>query len=155
MCASMNSLTMSSASWPHVMVIGAGFCGLAAAYELGKHGVRTPVLECDNSVGGLASGSLVGGTPLEKFYHHWFTNGGHVMRLIEELGRVDQVLIRPSRTGMYYTHNFFKLSIPVDPLRFSPLPLFDRARLGLLALRAPRVQDWCRLKDRTAAGIGR
>ena len=30
---------------PHVVVIGAGFCGLAAAYELGRHGIRATVLE--------------------------------------------------------------------------------------------------------------
>jgi len=34
-------------SRPHVVVIGGGFCGLAAAYELGKHGVRATVLERD------------------------------------------------------------------------------------------------------------
>ena len=141
----------SSPAQPHVVVIGAGFCGLAAAYELGKCGVRTTVLECDDNVGGLAGGFLVGGTRLEKFYHHWFTNDVHVMRLIEELGQADRVLLRPSRTGMYYAHNFFKLSTPVDLLRFSPLPLLDRVRLGLLALRARRVQDWRSLEDRTAA----
>ena len=147
----MNSRATSTASRPHVVVIGAGFCGLAAAYEFGKHGVRTTVLECDDNVGGLAGGFLVGETRLEKFYHHWFTNDVHVMRLIEELGQADRVLLRPSRTGMYYAHNFFKLSTPVDLLRFSPLPLRDRVRLGLLALRARRVQDWRSLEDRTAA----
>ena len=147
----MSSRAMSTSFRPHVVVIGAGFCGLAAAYELGKHGVRATVLECDDDVGGLAGSFLVGGTRLEKFYHHWFTNDVHVMRLIEELEQTDQVLRRPSRTGMYYAHDFFKLSTPVDLLRFSPLPLRDRVRLGLLALRARRVQDWRSLEDRTAA----
>ena len=147
----MNNRAKSTPSRPHVVVIGAGFCGLAAAYELGKHGVRATVLECDDSVGGLAGSFQVGGTRLEKFYHHWFTNDVHVMRLIEELGQADRVLRRPSRTGMYYAHNFFKLSTPGDLLRFSPLSLRDRIRLGLLALRARRVQDWRSLEDRTAA----
>ena len=147
----MSSRAMSTSFRPHVVVIGAGFCGLAAAYELGKRGVRPTVLECDDNVGGLAGSFLVGGTRLEKFYHHWFTNDVHVMRLIEELEQTDRVLRRPSRTGMYYAHDFFKLSTPVDLLRFSPLPLRDRVRLGLLALRARRVQDWRSLEDRTAA----
>ena len=147
----MSSRAMSTSFRLHVVVIGAGFCSLAAAYELGKHGVRTTVLECDDDVGGLAGSFLVGGTRLEKFYHHWFTNDVHVMRLIEELEQTDRVLRRPSRTGMYYAHDFFKLSTPVDLLRFSPLPLRDRVRLGLLALRARRVQDWRSLEDRTAA----
>ena len=142
---------MAGTRQPHVVVIGAGFCGLAAAYELGKHGIRTTVLERDAEIGGLAGSFWVNGTRLEKFYHHWFTNDVHVMQLIEELGKQDQILLRQTRTGMYYTNNFFKLSTPFDLLRFSPLPFFDRIRLGLLALSARRVTDWRSLENRTAA----
>ena len=142
---------MSKDSRPHVVVIGAGFCGLAAAYELGRQGIRITVLECDDNVGGLAGSFPVGGTRLEKFYHHWFTSDVHILRLTEELERTDRILLRPTRTGMYYAHNFFKLSTPLDILRFSPLSLLDRIRFGLLALRARRVKDWRSLEDRTAA----
>jgi protoporphyrinogen oxidase len=137
-------------SQPHVVVIGAGFCGLAAAYELGKHGIRVTVFESDAEIGGLAGSFQVNGVQLEKFYHHWFTNDIYVMELIKELGKQDQVLLRPTRTGMYFTNNFYKLSTPLDLLRFSPLPFFDRIRLGLLALRARRVKDWRALENQTA-----
>ena len=142
---------MSDNLRPHVAVIGGGFCGLAAAYELGKCGIRATVLERDGELGGLAGSFTVGGTRLEKFYHHWFTSDVHVMQLVEELGQSDRVLLRPTRTGSYYAHNFFKLSTPLDLLRFSPLPFFSRIRLGLLALRARRVRNWRVLEDRTAA----
>lgn len=52
---------------------------------------------------------------------------------------------------MRYANNFFKLSAPLDLLRFSPLPFLDRIRLGLPALRARRVKDWRVLENRTAA----
>ena len=132
-------------------VIGAGFCGLAAAYELGRHGIRATVLERDDGIGGLAGSFDVAGVRLEKFYHHWFTSDAHVMALIRELGRQDEVLLRPTRTGMYFGHRFYRLSSPLDLLRFSPLPLADRLRLGLLALRARRVRDWRALEGLTAA----
>ena len=74
-------------SRPQVAVIGGGFCGLAAAYELGRRGIRAAVLEADPEVGGLAGSFPAGGARLEKFYHHWFTSDVHVMRLIEELAR--------------------------------------------------------------------
>ena len=147
----MSSRTTAGSSRPHVVVIGGGFCGLAAAYELGRRGVRATVLERDAEIGGLAGSFPAGGARLEKFYHHWFTHDVHVMNLIAELGRSGQVLTRPTRTGAYYAHDFFKLSTPVDLLRFSPLPFLDRLRLGLLALRARRVKDWRALEDRTAA----
>jgi protoporphyrinogen oxidase len=142
---------MPSPTSPHVVVIGAGFCGLAAAYELGKHGFRTTVLESDSDIGGLAGSFDVNGVRLEKFYHHWFTSDVHVMELIAELGRQDEVRRRPTRTGIYYASQFFKLSSPLDLLRFSPLAFHDRIRLGLLAVRARRVTDWQALENRTAS----
>jgi len=140
-----------AAGVPHVAVIGGGFCGLAAAYELGKRGVRATVLEADAEVGGLAGGFRTAAGRLEKFYHHWFASDVHIMRLIDELGLAERVLMRPSRTGMYYAGNIFKLSNPVDLLRFAPLPVLSRLRLGLFALWARRLKDWRRLDDRAAA----
>lgn len=136
---------------PHVVVIGAGYCGLATAYELGRLGVRATVLEQEAGVGGLAGSFAVGDTRLEKFYHHWFNHDTDVMRLIDELGLTAQLQLLASRTGTYYANTFFKLSKPLDLLRFQPLPFVDRVRLGLFALYTRRVRDWRRLENRTAA----
>ena len=141
----------AASSAPRAAVIGGGFCGLAAAYELVRRGVHVTLFEQDAEVGGLAGSFPAGGTRLEKFYHHWFTNDVHVMELVAELGQTDHVVTRPTATGSYLAHNFFKLSTPIDLLRFTPLPFLDRIRLGLLALRARRVRNWNALEDRTAA----
>jgi protoporphyrinogen oxidase len=125
--------------------------GAPAGRSAGRRGLRATVLEQDTALGGLAGSFAVGGEQLEKFYHHWFTNDRHVMDLIDDLGAADQVLLRPTRTGMYYANRFHKLSTPLDLLRFSALPFADRIRLGLLALRARRVQDWQTLEQRTAS----
>jgi protoporphyrinogen oxidase len=140
----------SLATRPRVVVIGGGFTGLTAAYELARQGVDVTVLEADPEVGGLAGTFDVNGERLEKFYHHWFTNDRHVNELVAELGTEDQVLYRPTRTGRYYANNFFRLSTPADVLRFTPLSFIDRIRLGLLALRARRVKHWKELEDLTA-----
>lgn len=136
---------------PHVAIIGAGFCGLAAGYELSRRGVRVTILERDPEIGGLAGSFLVNGVRLEKFYHHWFTNDVHVLELIEELGLQEHILMRHGRTGMYFANNFFKLSTPLDLLRFAPLSLVDRLRLGLLTIRARYVKDWHHLEKLSAA----
>lgn len=134
----------------HVTIVGGGFTGLSAAYELAKVGIKVTVLEADGEIGGLASAFDVGGEKLDRFYHHWFTNDLEVMQLIEELGLQSQVQIHPTNTGVYYANNFFKLSTPLDLLRFTPLSFLDRIRLGLLALRARKVQDWMTLESQTA-----
>lgn len=138
------------ASHVDVAIVGGGFTGLAAAYELGRKGLRVAVLEADDEVGGLAAAFMVAGQKLDRFYHHWFTNDAEVMGLIDELGLNDHVEISPTNTGMYYANHFFKLSTPWDLLRFTPLSFFDRIRLGLLALRARRVRNWRELENKTA-----
>lgn len=133
-----------------VTIVGAGFTGLCAAYELAKQGVAVTVLEAEAEIGGLAGAFEVEGVKLDMFYHHWFTNDLEVMALISELGLNDQVEINPTNTGVYYANNFFKLSTPWDLLNFTPLSLWDRIRLGFLALRARRVKDWMVLEGKTA-----
>lgn len=134
-----------------VVVVGGGFCGLSAAYDLAKQGVKVTLLEADPEVGGLAGCFDAGGTRLEKFYHHWFTSDLEIIALIEELGQQDRVVYRPSNTGMYFANEIYRLSSPLDLLRFAPLPVLDRIRLGVLALRARRVKDWRALESRSAA----
>src|SRR5215204_2106628 len=141
---------MNARNTQHVVVIGAGFAGLSAAWELSQRGMRVTVCEADEEVGGLAGSFDVGGTRLEKFYHHWFTSDTHVVDLVSELGHSDRVLHRATRTGMYYAHRFFRLSTPMDVLRFTPLSPWARVRLGLLALRARRVRHWKELEGLTA-----
>ena len=124
------------------VIIGGGFTGLSAAFELARAGVAVTILEADDGLGGLGGGFKVADTTLERFYHHWFRSDTHIIDLIGELGAADRVLFRPTRTGMYFANAFYRLSTPVDVLRFTPLGLVDRVRLGLLVLKVRRIQDW-------------
>jgi len=137
-------------SAPHVVVIGGGFSGLSAAFELINRGRRVTIVEADRQLGGLAGSFDVGEQRLEKFYHHWFTSDDHVMALVSELRLQGNVVLRPSSTGMYYANRIFRLSSPIDVLRFTPLSFFNRIRLGLLVLQARRVKDWRSLEALTA-----
>ena len=141
---------MSLSHKTRVTIVGGGFSGLSAAYELVKKGIAVTILEAEPEIAGLAAAFNVGGEKLDRFYHHWFTNDMEVMQLIDELGLNERVEINPTNTGVYYANNFFKLSTPWDLLNFSPLAFTDRIRLGLLALRARRVKNWMELEGKTA-----
>jgi len=134
----------------HTAIVGGGFSGLATAYALARQGKRVLVLERDSELGGLAGGFTVGNEVLEKFYHHWFNNDVEIFKLIEELGANDKILLRPTRTGMYYAKQFFRLSTPMDLLRFKALPFIDRIRLGVAVLRARSIKDWRQLEHLSA-----
>ncbi|QNK75204.1 NAD(P)/FAD-dependent oxidoreductase [Variovorax sp. PAMC28562] len=126
-----------------VVIVGGGFTGLTAAYCLAKAGKSVKVIEADSTPGGLAGTfEFSDGVTLEKFYHHWFNNDVFVPELVKELGMEGDVITLPSRTGMYFNGRMWKLSTPMDLLRFKALPLIDRFRLGFLVLQVRRVKDW-------------
>lgn len=135
---------------PSINIVGAGFTGLSLGYYLSKAGWDVTIFERDHEPGGLAGSFKVEGEYLEKFYHHWFTNDVHIMDLIRELKREDRILTRETRTGMYYATNFFKLSSPLDLLKFKPLNFINRIRLGFVVLAVRSVRNWKKLESITA-----
>ncbi len=137
---------MSKSSY-RVGIIGAGISGLSAAWELAQNGMDVTVFERDKTSGGLAGCFDIGGTTLEKFYHHLYNKDHDLIRLIREVGLEDHLVFAPSVTGCFYVNRIYRLSSPVDLLKYKPLPFIDRLRLGFLALRARMVKDWKTLDD--------
>lgn len=133
-----------------VAIVGAGFTGLAAAFDLSRRGFKVTIVEQAKEPGGLAGSFVVGGQRLEKFYHHWFTSDQHMLDLVKELGREHDVIWHATNTGMYYAHRIFRLSTPKDVLAFSPLSFANRLRLGYLAVAARQVKNWRSLENYTA-----
>lgn len=130
-----------------VVIVGAGFTGLTAAFALAKQGKKVMVVEADHSPGGLAGTfEFSDGVKLEKFYHHWFNNDKYVPELVNELGMEGDVLLLPTQTGMYFNGRMWKLSTPLDLLRFKALSFIDRIRLGLLVLKVRRIKDWSKIE---------
>jgi protoporphyrinogen oxidase len=126
-----------------VVIVGGGFTGLTAAYVLSKQGKSVRIIESDATAGGLAGTfEFSDGVKLEKFYHHWFNNDVYVPELVKELGMEGDVITLPTRTGMYFNGRMWKLSTPMDLLRFTALSFVDRIRLGLLVLQVRRIKDW-------------
>jgi protoporphyrinogen oxidase len=126
-----------------VVIVGGGFTGLTAAYVLAKQGKSVQVIEADSTPGGLAGiFEFDDGVRVEKFYHHWFNNDVFVPELVKELGLEGDVILLPTRTGMYFNGRMWKLSTPLDLLRFKALSFVDRIRLGLLVFQVRKIKDW-------------
>lgn len=126
-----------------VAIVGAGYTGLAAAYRLAKKGAKVHVVEADDEPGGLAGTfAFNDGLRIEKFYHHWFNHDTYVTELVRELGCEDGIRVKSSRNGMYFNGRLWRLTTPLDLLRFTALPLYDRIRLGLMVFRVRNIKDW-------------
>ena len=131
-------------------IIGAGAAGLAAALDLSSGGHKVVVYESAPFIGGQASTVQVGGGPLERGYHHLFTNDSAIIGLMAELGIGDRLKWYPSKVGTYISGKVYKTTTPLDLLRLGALPFKDRIKLGLFALRVKRIKDWRSLESQTA-----
>src|SRR5687768_856624 len=87
---------------PEVVIIGAGPAGLTAAYELGKRGVTTTVLEADGVVGGISRTVQRDGWRFDIGGHRFFTKVSAVERLWHEILPDEDFLLRPRMSRIYY-----------------------------------------------------
>ena len=111
-------------------VLGAGSLGLTVAYRLAQQGFSVTVIERERQPGGLAAGFPVGNTHLEKFYHHLFRTDREIIALIQELGLGKELLWLRPKTSVLLGGRTYQLDSATSVLRFSPLGLPDRLRLG-------------------------
>ncbi|UCH87076.1 MAG: NAD(P)/FAD-dependent oxidoreductase [Dehalococcoidia bacterium] len=125
-----------------VGIIGGGLAGLTAAYRLCQRGFQVHLLEAEPDLGGLVGTFEIGGGRIEQFYHHIFSNDAFVMALLDELGLADRLDWRQSKVGIFYDGRVYDFVTPLDLLRFTPISLIDRLRLGLVGLRLRRQKNW-------------
>jgi protoporphyrinogen oxidase len=128
-----------------IAIIGAGFGGMAAAYDLRKAGHDVTIYESADFVGGLASGFKEPHWKwsVEKFYHHWFASDKYMLGLIDELGMRDKVLFPRPLTVMYYKGKFYPFDSPLKMALFPGLGFgIDKIRFGLVGLYLRLTNNW-------------
>ena len=127
-------------------MIGAGVAGLTAAHRLSKIGHVCDVYERWPGLGGQAATLEVGGgVRIERYYHHLFMTDRHIQALYRELGLPDELEWRPSSVAMFSDGSTHPFTTPLDLLRYPPLSLASRLRMGaavLLLQRRHRVEPF-------------
>ena len=137
-----------------VGIIGGGMAGLAAAHELTKQGHFAEVFEQSDFLGGQASTFEVSGGRLERGYHHLFTSDTDIADLIEELGLGHKLAWLESSVGFYldkgHGGNIWNFATPKDLLRFKPLSLLSRLKVGFWTLVLKNTQNHQKFEKITA-----
>ena len=136
-----------------IAIIGAGFGGMAAAYDLRKAGHDITIYESANYVGGLASGFKEPhwDWSVEKFYHHWFQSDSEMLGLIKELGWEDKVIFPRPLTVMYHQGKFYPFDSILRALLFPGLGFgLDKIRFGFVGLFLRLTNNWRALEKVTA-----
>ena len=136
-----------------IAIIGAGYAGMSAAYDLIKSGHEVVIYEAVDYVGGLASGFKEPhwDWSVEKFYHHWFQSDASMLGLFEELGWMDKVIFPRPYTVMLYKDNFHPFDSILNALLFPGLGFgLNKIRFGFVGLFLRLTNSWKSLEKVTA-----
>ena len=136
----------------HIAIIGAGFAGLSAAWDLAKAGQKVTILEASAEPGGLASGFKEPhwDWSVERFYHHWFQTDSNLLGLIDELGWADEVVFPRPISVMYYKGKFYPFDSIPAALAYPGLGFgINKIRFGLVGLYLKLTNNWRTLEKTT------
>jgi protoporphyrinogen oxidase len=128
-------------------VVGGGLLGMEVARRLAQRGERVTLLEAAPRLGGLASTWSLDGVVWDRHYHVTLATDSHLLQLLRELGLEPELRWKRARTGFYSGGRLHSLSGVADFLRFPPLGLVDKLRLGITILHAARLTDWEPLEE--------
>ena len=131
-------------------VIGGGITGLATAYYLLKVGHKATVFEAGSDFGGLVSSVKVHGVWIDKFYHCILPSDIALLSLIDDLGLGNRVYWQETEMGFLHQRTLYPFTTLTDLIRFSPLSITDRLRMGFLVVYSQYLKDWRRLERITA-----
>ncbi len=120
-------------------IVGAGFTGLAAAYDLIQEGHQVTLIESQDKPGGTASGFFAPGRswswPLEYHYHHVFQTDQALKQWLGELELTDNLFFQDTRTASLSNKGLAQLDSASSLLHYPYLPWIDKVRTGaVLAL---------------------
>lgn len=135
----------------HIGIVGGGITGLTSAFYLLRAGARVTVLESGEQLGGLATHFDFGDFSWDKFYHCILTSDSALLKLIDDLGLSPELQWTETKTGFFVTGKLHSMSSAADFLRFPPLSLWQKFRLGLGILYAARIRDGRALESSLAS----
>jgi protoporphyrinogen oxidase len=130
----------------HWGIVGGGVLGMMLAHRLARQGKQVTLFEAADHLGGLASAWQLGDHVWDRHYHVILLSDTCLRGLLVELGLEDEVSWVTTRTGFYTDGRLYSMSNTLEFLRFPPLRLWDKLRLGGTIWYAARIKDWKRLE---------
>lgn len=128
-----------------IAVIGGGLLGMVLAYRLSRAGKSVELFEAANEIGGVMRTVPMNGYRVDRFYHTILSSDDTLLELIQDVGLGDQTFFNETLNGFYAGGRTYPINSALDLLRFEPLSLYERVRLGIGSQICRMHHDWRRL----------
>jgi protoporphyrinogen oxidase len=128
-------------------IVGGGLLGMTLAHRLAQVGKAVTLFESAGCLGGLASAWTLGDVVWDRHYHVILRSDLRLRALLAELGLEEEIEWIETGTGFYTDGRLHSMSNTLEFLRFPPIGLVDKLRLGALILYASRIKNWRRLEQ--------
>ncbi len=130
----------------HWGIVGGGILGMQIANKLSQLGHEVTILEAGSSLGGLTAPWKLGEISWDKYYHVILLSDTSLRDLLAELGLEKELRWVETKTGFLTDRKLYSMSNSIEFLKFPPLSLIDKFRLGATIFFASRVKNWKRLE---------
>jgi protoporphyrinogen oxidase len=136
--------TSDKQSWA---VVGGGILGMTLALRLREQGKEVKLVEAAKEIGGLASAWKIGDAIWDRYYHVTLMSDLRVRNILTDLQLEDDMQWVETKTGFYTNGKLLSMSNSIEFLRFPPLNLVEKVRLGATIFYASKLKDWKKLES--------
>jgi protoporphyrinogen oxidase len=127
-------------------IIGGGIMGMTLALRLSQKGYKVTVFESSPKPGGLAGSVDMNGVTWDRFYHVILMSDLETRKILSEIGLEDELNWVETKTGFFSGGRLYSMSNIFEYLKFPPINIFGKFRLGLTIIAASLIRDWRRME---------
>lgn len=131
------------------LVVGGGVMGLQVATDLVDRGQQVTIVEAAPTMGGLTSVWRLGDVTWDRFYHVTLMSDTVLRDLLRRLDLESDMQWVETKTGFYSGGRLHSMSNTAEFLKFPPLKLIEKLRLGGTIFYASKIRNWRRLEQLT------
>jgi protoporphyrinogen oxidase len=127
-------------------IIGGGILGMSLAHKLMQKGNNVTIFDSGSQLGGLTTPWNLNGITWDRFYHVILLSDSYTRTLLKELDLEKEINWVETKTGFYTDGQLVSMSNSLEFLRFPPINLIDKIRLGATIFYASKVKNWKHLE---------
>lgn len=136
-------MTSENKSWG---ILGGGIMGMTLALRLAQKGFKVTILESAPNLGGLTGAIELDGVVWDRFYHVILMSDLNTRKIIKEIGLENELKWVETKTGFFSDGQLYSMSNIFEFLKFPPINLIDKFRLGLTIIATSLIKDWKRME---------